>query len=157
MRLLWLWPLRLRGNHFCWGSPWMGKRAVPCPFSVLPCNLSYNWGKARKISVRVAGSLDWPAEHHSSSFALGKIGQPLVGTSAFRVAELKGFPASANYEQALAQCFDVVGKHFNLQILVNFPFTDVSRCFIRNAKTLGLQHLQLPDMAANSGPPYRRS
>jgi hypothetical protein len=38
---------------------------------------------------------------------------------------------------------------------MNFPVTNVPRCVSRNAKTLALQHLQLPDVAAGSGPPDR--
>jgi hypothetical protein len=44
-----------------------------------------------------------------------------------------------------------VGEELNSQILVNLPLTNVSRCVSRNAKTIGLQHLQLPDVAAGSG------
>jgi hypothetical protein len=36
---------------------------------------------------------------------------------------------------------------------VNLVVTKVPRCVSRNAKTLGLQHFQLPDMAAISGLP----
>jgi hypothetical protein len=35
---------------------------------------------------------------------------------------------------------------------VNLLVTDVPRCVICDVKTLGLQHLLLPDMAASSGP-----
>jgi hypothetical protein len=38
---------------------------------------------------------------------------------------------------------------------MNLPVTNVPRCVSRNAKTLGLQHLQLSDVAAGSGPPDR--
>jgi hypothetical protein len=38
---------------------------------------------------------------------------------------------------------------------VNLLVTDVPRSVCRNAKTLGLQYLQLPDVAASSGPPDR--
>jgi hypothetical protein len=38
---------------------------------------------------------------------------------------------------------------------VNLPVTNVPRCVTRNAKTLGLYHLRLPDVAAGSGPPDR--
>jgi hypothetical protein len=37
---------------------------------------------------------------------------------------------------------------------MNLHVTDVSRCDNSNAKTLELQHLQLSDTAASSGPPY---
>jgi hypothetical protein len=36
---------------------------------------------------------------------------------------------------------------------VNLPVTNVPRCVSCNAKLLGLQDLQLLDMAAGSGPP----
>jgi hypothetical protein len=35
------------------------------------------------------------------------------------------------------------------------PVTNVPMSVVRNGKTLGLQHLQLPDVAASSGPPDR--
>jgi hypothetical protein len=38
---------------------------------------------------------------------------------------------------------------------VNLPVTNVSRCNNCNVKSLGLQHLQLPEVAAGSGPPDR--
>jgi hypothetical protein len=47
----------------------------------------------------------------------------------------------------------VVGEESNNQILVNLPVTNKARCVSRNAKTLGLQHLQLPDMVTSSRPP----
>jgi hypothetical protein len=47
----------------------------------------------------------------------------------------------------------VVSEKWNFQSLVNLPVTDVPRCVRRNAKTLGLQQMQLPDVAAGSGPP----
>jgi hypothetical protein len=47
----------------------------------------------------------------------------------------------------------VVGKKRNSQILVNLPVTDVPRCTSSNAKTLGLKHLQLPNVASCSDPP----
>jgi hypothetical protein len=41
----------------------------------------------------------------------------------------------------------------NSQILVYLHVTNVPRCTSRNAKTLGLKNLQLPDVAAGCGPP----
>jgi hypothetical protein len=49
----------------------------------------------------------------------------------------------------------VVGKEWNPQIFLNLPVTNVPGCVSRNAKTLGLQHLQLSDVGVNSGPPDR--
>jgi hypothetical protein len=49
----------------------------------------------------------------------------------------------------------VVGDEWNPEILVNLPVANVPRSVSRNANTLGLQHLQLPDVAASSGPPDR--
>jgi hypothetical protein len=38
---------------------------------------------------------------------------------------------------------------------MNLPVTSVPTCVISNVKTLALQHLELPDMAASSEPPDR--
>jgi hypothetical protein len=47
----------------------------------------------------------------------------------------------------------VVSEKQNSQILVNLPATDVPRCTSSDAKTLGLKHLKLCDVASRSGPP----
>jgi hypothetical protein len=47
----------------------------------------------------------------------------------------------------------VFSKERNSQILVNLRVTDVPRCTSSNAKTLGLNNLQLAQVAAGSGPP----
>jgi hypothetical protein len=47
----------------------------------------------------------------------------------------------------------VVGKQQNTQILVYLPVTYVPGGTSSKAKTLGLQHLQLPDMGAGCGSP----
>lgn len=47
----------------------------------------------------------------------------------------------------------MVGEKLNPQILVNLPVTIVPRCSSSSAKTFGLKDLQLPNMAASSGPP----
>ena len=47
----------------------------------------------------------------------------------------------------------MVGEERNTQILVNLPVTKVPGGTRNKAKTLGLQHLQPPDMCAGSGPP----
>jgi hypothetical protein len=47
----------------------------------------------------------------------------------------------------------VVGEEWNPKILLNLPVTKVPRSVSRNAKTLGLYHLQLPDVAAGNRPP----
>jgi hypothetical protein len=39
------------------------------------------------------------------------------------------------------------------QVLVNLPITDVPRCTTSSAKTLGQNHLQLPDMGTGGEPP----
>ena len=39
------------------------------------------------------------------------------------------------------------------QVLVYLPISDVSRCTSSSAKTLGLNHLQLPDMGTGGGSP----
>jgi hypothetical protein len=43
-------------------------------------------------------------------------------------------------------------KKWNSQVLVNLPITDVPRCTISSAKTLGLNHLQLRDMGMGDRP-----
>jgi hypothetical protein len=47
----------------------------------------------------------------------------------------------------------VVGERRNSQILVNLPVTDVPRCTSSNAKTLGLKHLQLPNVPSSGRSP----
>jgi hypothetical protein len=47
----------------------------------------------------------------------------------------------------------VVGKEMDSLIIVNLPVTCVPRCIGSNAKTLGLKHLQFPDMGSSGGPP----
>jgi hypothetical protein len=87
--------------------------------------VAYNWRHFR-------GSLDWPAKHWSSSHVLGWL-QPAFGWyNAFQVAELR----SSLYRLTSSQCFDVVSKQWNLQIVVNLPVTNVPSCVSRNAKTL---------------------
>ena len=49
----------------------------------------------------------------------------------------------------------MVGKERNSQILMNVPVTNVPRCIDSNANTLGLQHLQFPDMRVSGGPVER--
>ena len=44
------------------------------------------------------------------------------------------------------------GKERNSQILVNLLITHVPSCTGNNAKTLGLKHLQFPDMGASGKP-----
>jgi hypothetical protein len=75
---------------------------------------------------------------------VGDLRQPLVGTSAFQVAEIRGsthqLPLSRN-----SQCSDVVDEEWNPQILMNWPVTNIARSISHNVKTRGLQQLQLPD------------
>lgn len=47
----------------------------------------------------------------------------------------------------------MVSKKLNSQILVKLPVSNVPRCFVNNAKTLGLKHVQSLDRCASSGPP----
>jgi hypothetical protein len=47
----------------------------------------------------------------------------------------------------------VVGKVWNSQILAKLPVTSAPTCTGINAKTLGLQHLQLPTMGVSSESP----
>jgi hypothetical protein len=47
----------------------------------------------------------------------------------------------------------MVGEKRNSQSLVNLPSTDVPRRTSSEAKTLGLKHLKLSDVASPSGPP----
>ena len=47
----------------------------------------------------------------------------------------------------------MIGKERNSQILVNLLVTNVTRFTSSIAKTLGLKHVQVPDMGASDGPP----
>jgi hypothetical protein len=47
----------------------------------------------------------------------------------------------------------VVGEEQNSQMLLNLPASDVQSCGDKNAKTLALKDMQLPNVAARSGPP----
>ena len=47
----------------------------------------------------------------------------------------------------------MVGEKRNSRIFVNLPVTDVPRCTISNAKTLGLKQMQLPNVASCSESP----
>ena len=44
----------------------------------------------------------------------------------------------------------MIGEKWNSQILGNFPVTEVPLCTSSNTKTLGLKHLQLPNVASCS-------
>jgi hypothetical protein len=46
----------------------------------------------------------------------------------------------------------VIGEQWNSEIVGNLPVACVPMCTGSNAKTLGLKHLQLPDMAAGGRP-----
>ena len=66
----------------------------------------------------------------------------------------KGFPSSANFEsKLLVRAFKLSAEKRSSHILVNLPVTRVTRFTSSNGKTLGLKHLQLPDVASSSGPP----
>ena len=47
----------------------------------------------------------------------------------------------------------MVGKVRYSQILVNLHVTNVPGCIGNNAQTLGLKHVQFPDMGASGGLP----
>ena len=47
----------------------------------------------------------------------------------------------------------MVGKERNSQILVNLLITRVPSCIGNNAKTLGLKHLQFPEVGVSGGLP----
>jgi len=49
----------------------------------------------------------------------------------------------------------MVGEVGDSQVVVNLPVTNVPGCTGSNAKTLGLQYLQFPDMGASGRPPNR--
>ena len=49
----------------------------------------------------------------------------------------------------------MVGKEWNSKILANLPVTIAPKCTGSNAKTLGLKHLQFPDMGTSSTSPVR--
>jgi len=47
----------------------------------------------------------------------------------------------------------MVGEDWNSQSLAKLPVNRAPTCIGINAKTLGLKHLQLPNMGASGGPP----
>ena len=47
----------------------------------------------------------------------------------------------------------MVGDVGDSKVVVNLPVSNVPGCTGSNAKTLGLQYLQFPDMGASGGPP----
>lgn len=93
------------------------------------------------------GGINWPAEHQSL-VTRGWL-HPFVGTSAFQVVPSRGFP----HQPALSRNYLV---HSCGRQGMEFPnpcefVTDALSCVSRSAKTPQLQHLHLPDLAANSG------
>jgi hypothetical protein len=146
------WPLRFGGggDHFDWRPPWLGK-AGSAPFELYPGICPTTEGKHGKpqrsrvvgdYSLRRLGrllreSLDWPAEHQSTSVTRGWLQSALGRHKCLTSCRTNGFSASTNFESKLCQCSDKVGEKWNLQILVNLPVTNVPRCVSRNAKTLG--------------------
>jgi hypothetical protein len=105
------------GDHFGWSPPWSGVGS-PCPFSFIPWHLPYNWGKARKTSVRVAeqcwvllvasawppcrGDLDRPAVRPSSSIDCEGHQIALGRRRCLPTCQTKGFPASLNFKSKLS-------------------------------------------------------
>ena len=64
------------------------------------------------------------------------------------------FPASANFESKLSvRALMWSSKNVTPKSSVNMAVTGVPRCTSSNAKTVGLKHLHLSNMAASSGPP----
>jgi hypothetical protein len=113
------------------------------PFLIMPWHSPYNWGAARGLLVvptwlsfeglpRLAS---WTSDHPVFP---GDFSQPSAGTSAFRVAVLRGSPHQLIRVETIGQCSDVVGEEWNPQILVNLRVTNVPRCVGSNAKALGL-------------------
>ena len=93
----------------------------------------------------VVGDPDTPVKGRRSTLGQRKC-LPSYSTS--------GFPTSANFESNLSERSDVVGNVGDSQVVVNLPVSNVPGCTGSNAKTLGLQYLQFPDMGACGGPPY---
>jgi hypothetical protein len=98
--------------------------------------------------------LDWPTEYRSSLGSRWWLQLALRRHKCLPIWGTEGFPTSAYYEYlSLSWCSDVVDDEWNSQILVNLSITTVPGCVSRNAEALGKQNLQLPDVAAYSGPP----
>jgi hypothetical protein len=104
-------------DRFGWWSLWLGGKSFwlkfsmtgeggPCPFWIILWHLPYNSGKAWKTSFRVAEQLETTCCVDLAAFLgapskgllsislpwlpVGDFSHPLVGKSAFQVAELRG-------------------------------------------------------------------
>jgi hypothetical protein len=86
--------------------------------------------------------------------ALREPGQNSVSVDICRVAHLSGSPHQLTWS-GISQVSDVVGEVGDSQIIVNLPVPIVPWCTGSNAKTFGLQRLQLLDMGASGGLPDR--
>jgi hypothetical protein len=99
-------------------------------------NLSVKPASVRHKSLRRLGRLLWTAltgllSISSSLLPVSDFCQPLVGTSVFQGAELKGYP----HRLTSSQTSDVIGKKRNPQNLANLPVANVPRYVNCNAKT----------------------
>jgi hypothetical protein len=79
---------------------------------------------------------------------MGDFTQPLNGHNYLPSCQTKGFPATAEFKLSVNALMQFAKKR--KQQLVNLPVTDAPWCISCNVKTLGLQHLQLLDMAVRS-------
>ena len=66
--------------------------------------------------------------------------------SSFRT---KGSATQVNFEKKICYDSDVVGEEQISHILVNLSVINVSTCTGNNGKTLGIKHLQHPDIGAS--------
>jgi hypothetical protein len=144
-----------------------GRQAVPLfnyalAFALQLRKSTEKLSQTSRIVLGTGRSVDLPAIIRAASTVLlslsparlnvGDFSKPLVSISTFQVAKLRAFPHQLTLSRSSQFMLYVAGGKYNSKILVNLPVTDVSRCVSRNAKTLGLQHLQLPEIVANSGP-----
>ena len=123
-----------------------GVRAVPRLCYTLAFAL-----QLRKITENLSqGSRDNDSNPASPLF--GGAGRRSVSANVCRAVELAGFPHQLTSSRT-SQRPDMVREIGDSQVIVNLPVTNVPGCIGNNAKTLGLQYLQFPDMGASGGPP----
>jgi hypothetical protein len=109
----------------------------------------------RWIGRLLRGSLYWPAEHQSPSLARGLLQWPLVGTSAFQVAEIRGSPhrlSSSHTSQSVLWCDRQRMETQNSCEFLCYQRTNVrySQC-----EDTWVTTIEVVDMGAVSGPPHR--
>jgi hypothetical protein len=99
-----------------------------------------------------ACGLDWLAD--PLACASGSLRRPSASVNICRVAELRDSPHHLTLSRnSRLGGSGVFFKERHPKVLVNLPATDVPRCTTSNAKTLGLENLQLLNVAASCAPP----